>query len=85
MKKFLVPMLVSLVTLGPGPVWAWSHVSGSIASINPSAHEITLDNGTTYKLQPAVDLHNLAAGDKVTVNTEAKNGQHIVNKVTKTG
>jgi Cu/Ag efflux protein CusF len=85
MKKFLVPSIASLLMLGSSPVWAWSQVTGSINSIDPKAHEITLDNGTTYKLQASVDVSTLAAGDKVTVNTETKNGQQIVNKVTKSG
>ena len=42
------------------------------------------DNGTTYTLQPSVKLSSLAVGDKVTVNTETKGKQHLVNKVTKT-
>jgi hypothetical protein len=84
MRKFLIPTIASLVMLGASPVWAWSHVSGSINSIDPKTREITLDNGTTYKVQAGVKFANLAVGDKVTVNTETLKGKNLVNKVTKT-
>ncbi len=84
MKKFLIPA-VAVIALGSSPVWAWSHVSGSITSIDPNAHQIVLDNGKTYSLQSSVNLASLAVGDKVTVNTETKGKQHLVNKVTKSG
>lgn len=84
MKRFMVPLFLGALAVS-APAWAWSHVSGSITSIDPKAHEIGLDNGTTYTLQPSVQLSSLAVGDKVTVNTEMKGKQHLVNKVTKTG
>jgi Cu/Ag efflux protein CusF len=82
MKKFMVPMFLGALALS-APAWAWSHVSGSINSIDPKARQITLDNGTTYTLQSKVQLSSLAVGDKVTVNTETKGKKHLVNKVTK--
>jgi hypothetical protein len=82
MRKILVPMVAALMTVSTVPTWAWSHVSGSITSIDPSAHQIVLDNGKTYTVQSGVDLSNLAVGNKVTVNTETKGKQHLVNKVT---
>jgi hypothetical protein len=72
------------MVIGAGPSWAWSHVSGSITSVDPNAHQIVLDNGRTYTLQSDISLSNLAVGDKVTVNTETKGKQHLVNKVSKT-
>lgn len=83
MKKFMVPMFLGALAVS-APAWAWSHVSGSINSIDPKARQITLDNGTTYTLGSKVKLSSLAVGDKVTVNTETKGKQHLVNKVTKT-
>jgi hypothetical protein len=85
MKKLLIPIAAMLIAVGSSPGLAWSHVSGSITSIDPNAHQIVLDNGKTYALQTDVDLTNLAVGDKVTLNTETKGKQHIVNKVTKSG
>lgn len=83
MKKFMVPMFLGALAVS-APAWAWSHVSGSINSIDPKARQITLDNGTTYTLESKVKLSSLAVGDKVTVNTEMKGKRHLVNKVTKT-
>jgi hypothetical protein len=83
MKKFMVPMFLGALAVS-APAWAWSHVSGSINSIDPKARQITLDNGTTYTLERKVQLSTLAVGDKVTVNTEMKGKKHLVNKVTKT-
>ena len=83
MKKFMVPLFLGAM-VASAPAWAWSHVSGSITSIDLNARQIGLDNGTTYTLQPSVKLSSLAVGDKVTVNTETKGKQHLVNKVTKT-
>jgi hypothetical protein len=83
MKKFMVPMFLGALAVS-APAWGWSHVSGSINSIDPKARQITLDNGTTYTLESKVKLSSLAVGDKVTVNTEMKGKRHLVNKVTKT-
>jgi len=85
MKKFLVPMTAVLIALGSSPSLGWSHVSGSITSIDPNARQIALDDGKTYTLQTDVSLTNITVGDKVTLNTETKGKQHIVNKVTKSG
>jgi len=84
MKKFMVPLFLGALAVS-APAWALSHVSGSIESIDPNAREIVLDNGKTYTLQPSVNLDSLAVYDKVTLNTETKGKQNIVNKVTKTG
>lgn len=80
--KFLVPF-VTLTMLGASPSWAWSHVTGTVTTINRNTREIVLDSGRTYTLQTNVSLTDLAAGDKVTVNTEIQNGRHVVNEVTK--
>ena len=85
MKKFMVQLSLAVVTAITMPAWASVEVSGSINSVDPKAHEIVLDNGKTYKLQPSVDIAKLAPWDKVTINTETKDGQNIVDKVTKTG
>jgi Cu/Ag efflux protein CusF len=85
MKKLLVPMVAVLIAVGSSPSLGWSHVTGSITSIDPAAHKIALDNGKTYALQTDVSLSNLAVGDKVTLNSETKGKLQIVNKVTKTG
>lgn len=82
MKKFMVPLFLGALAIS-APAWAWSHVSGSITSIDPNAHQIGLDNGKTYTLQSKVNLTNLAVGDKVTLNAETKGKEHLVNKVTK--
>jgi hypothetical protein len=84
MRKLLVPAVAALLVLGSGASLAWTHVKGSITSLDANAHSLTLSNGKTYELQPGVDVANLAVGDKVTVNTETKGGQRLVNKVTKT-
>ena len=83
MKKFMLAM--ALIAVGSGPGWSLAHVSGSITSIDPKAHQIALDNGKTYALQTDVNLANLAVGDRVTLNAEYKGKQQIVIKVTKTG
>lgn len=86
MKKLLIPLAAFLVMAGSSAGWAWSHVEGSITSIDPNQHQLALDNGQTYTVRPSVNLSKLAVGDKVTVNAETtKSGKHIVNKVTKSG
>jgi hypothetical protein len=85
MKKFMVPLSLAVVMAIATPAWASAQVSGSISSIDPNAREIVLDNGKTYSVQPDVDLAKLAPWDKVTMNTETKGKQNIVDKVTKTG
>jgi len=85
MKKFMIFLSLAVVTALSVPAWASTEVSGSINSIDPNAREIVLDNGKTYTLQPGVDMAKLAPWDKVTINTETKGSQNIVDKVTKTG
>lgn len=82
MKKFMVPLFLGVMAMS-APAWAWSHVNGSITSINPNARQIGLDNGRTYTLETNIDIATLAVGDKVTVNLEPKGKQNIVNKVKK--
>ncbi|HZQ41497.1 MAG TPA: DUF1344 domain-containing protein [Rhizomicrobium sp.] len=83
MKKLIVPVFG--LALIAGPAWAWSEVTGSITSVDPGKHQIVLDNGKTYSLQADVKMSNLAAGDKVTLNSETKGKRNLVNRVTKTG
>jgi hypothetical protein len=85
MKKFMVLLTLAIATAVSMPAWASTEVSGSISSVDPNAREIVLDNGKTYTLQPSVDMAKLAPWDKVTINTETKGKQNIVDKVTKTG
>ena len=74
MKKFMVPLLLGAMAVSV-PAWAWTHVSGSITSADPKAHEIVLDNGTTYTLTRSIDMTNLTAGDKVTYELKAREGR----------
>lgn len=83
MKKLIVPVLGLMVLASPS--WAWSQVTGNITNIDSSKRQIVLDNGQTYSLQSKVKMSSLAVGDKVSLNSEKKAGQNIVNKVTKTG
>ena len=85
MKRFMIFLSLAVVTALSMPAWASTEVSGSINSIDPNAREIVLDNRKTYTLQPGVDLAQLAPWDKVTINTETKGNQNIVDKVTKRG
>jgi len=85
MKRFMIFLSLAVVTALSMPAWASTEVSGSINSIDPNAREIVLDNGKTYTLQPGVDMAKLAPWDKVTINTETKGNQNIVDKVTKRG
>jgi len=85
MKRFMIFLSLAVVTALSMPAWASTEVSGSINSVDPNAREIVLDNGKTYTLQPGVDMAKLAPWDKVTINTETKGNQNIVDKVTKTG
>ena len=84
MKKLLLPLAATAAVALAGPSWAWSHVSGKITSVDPKAHQMVLDNGTTYRLERGVKVSNLAAGDKVTISV-SKGKDHLVNKVTKVG
>lgn len=84
MKKFMVPLSLAAMVVSM-PAWASVQVSGSINSIDPNAREIVLDNGKTYSVQSNVDLARFAPWDKVTMDTQTKGKQNIVNKVTKTG
>jgi len=54
MKKFLVPMTAVLIALGSSPSLGWSHVSGSITSIDPNAHQIMLVNNAVGAEDPPV-------------------------------
>jgi len=85
MKRFVIFLSLAVVTALSMPAWASTEVSGSINSIDPNAREIVLDNGKTYTLQPGVDMAKLAPWDKVTINTQTKGNQNIVDKVTKRG
>jgi len=80
MKKLLIPVVAVLLTVGTSAGWAWSHVTGSITSIDPASHKIVLSDGKTYTVKSRISLNNLAVGDKVSVNTDKR---HTVNKVTK--
>jgi len=56
-----------------------------LVPLTAEAMPVVTDNGKTYTLQPGVDMAKLAPWDKVTINTETKGSQNIVDKVTKTG
>jgi Cu/Ag efflux protein CusF len=81
MKKILVPFVAAMIA--STPALAWTHVTGTIKSLDPTTHSLTLSNGRTYTLQDSVDASKFTTGDKVTINTEMSKGKRVVNEVTK--
>ena len=81
MKRISLSVLALLVC-GVSPVWAEnSSVTGTIASLDQGKHQIGLNDGQTYTLQPDLKADNLKVGDRVTVSVEKQDGANVVNAI----
>lgn len=85
MQRACVLALAAALTLGATSAFAWSDVSGKISNVDSKAHRTVLNNGKTYTVERKMALDGLKPGDTVTLSTETKNGQNLVNQVTKDG
>ncbi len=54
---------------------------GKVASVDPAAGSITLEDGTTFTLAEGVSMEGLEPGTEVTVSYEEQDGQLIATEV----
>jgi Cu/Ag efflux protein CusF len=83
MQKHIIGAIVAAVVMGPSLALAAGDITGTINSVDPKSHQVTLDNGQTYSVDAGVSLAAFKPGDKVTVSTETKNGTNTATKITK--
>jgi Cu/Ag efflux protein CusF len=55
--------------------------AGKIATVDPAAGSITLENGTTFTIAEGVSMEGLEPGTEVTVSFEEQDGQLIATEV----
>lgn len=76
MKKLFVPAaLLAAVSLASVAYAATMDGSGTIKSINKTAHTITLNDGQVLNFQASVDVSKLKTGEKVSYVYESKDGK----------
>ena len=54
---------------------------GKIATVDPAAGSITLEDGTTFTIAEGVSMEGLEPGTEVTVSFEEQHGQLIATEV----
>ncbi len=54
---------------------------GKIATVDPAAGSITLEDGTTFTIAEGVSMEGLEPGTEVTVSFEEQDGQLIATEV----
>jgi Cu/Ag efflux protein CusF len=74
-----------IIAATAGAAMAMDKVSGTIKSVDPQIHELTLDDGKTSNVASNVTLDGLKPGDKVTISAETKNGKNMASAVEQTG
>ena len=66
MKRMIVSALAVTALFGVNAALA-NEASGSIKTVNPTKHEVVLDNGHAYWFVKKVDLSKSKVGDKVKI------------------
>lgn len=80
--KILIPATAALLLLGTAAGQAaWTEVSGTITSLDKGKHQLVLNDGQTYSLQPDVKADDLTVGARVTVSTEKQDGVNMVRSI----
>jgi uncharacterized protein YqfA (UPF0365 family) len=82
MKKTLIVPLAGALVFAATAAFA-DNVNGKVTMVDPKAHQVTLDNGTTYTAQASVDLTNIQVGDNVTATTETQGSTQLIDKIDK--
>ncbi len=54
---------------------------GKIATVDPAAGSITLEDGTTFTIGEGVSMEGLEPGTEVTVSYEEQDGQKVATEV----
>ncbi len=54
---------------------------GKIATVDPAAGSITLEDGTTFTIAEGVSMDGLEPGTEVTVSDEEQDGQKVATEV----
>ncbi len=54
---------------------------GKIATVDPAAGSITLEDGTTFTIAEGVSMEGLEPGTEVTVSYEEQDGQKVATEV----
>ncbi len=55
--------------------------AGKIATVDPAAGSITLEDGTTFTIAEGVSMEGLEPGTEVTVSYEEQDGQKVATEV----
>lgn len=82
MHKTILGAATAALLLATTAAWA-GNAQGTIQSIDTQNHQVTLDDGKTYKAMDGVDLAALKAGDSVTIQTKEEDGETVITKITK--
>lgn len=81
-RAAIIAVTAAALAMSTASAFAWSDVTGKISSVDSKMHKIVLDNGKTYMIEKKVAIASLKPGDTVTLSTERKNGENLVNQVT---
>lgn len=97
MRKFIAPLLIALAVASPAAAFAATamapaaapaaasaatqSIGGTIKSINLTARDLTLADGSRYFLPLGLKVPNVKAGDKVTVYWQVNGSAHDVTEI----
>jgi hypothetical protein len=80
MKSF-IGALSAVALLASVGVAAAEEASGTLENIDEQMRTITLDDGTTYRLEEGVAIEGLFPGEEVTVSYEEQDGEFVAHTV----
>jgi hypothetical protein len=74
MRKSVIPAIVALAVLAGSAVAAASTATGTISSLDPTAHKLKLSSGETFMLPASFKTGQYKVGEKVKVSYVKQNG-----------
>lgn len=81
MRALTIPAVTAIFLASHALAFAAENVTGTIKSLDLSAHTVTLDNGTVYTLPSDFKDPGLKTGQKVSISWEMMDGKHMVDSV----
>lgn len=81
MRTYIVPVALAAMVVSSTFALAAEHTDGIIKTFDAMGHNLTLQDGTMYKLPSSFKDPGLKSGQKVTVTWEMEDGQHMASDV----
>ena len=80
MRSALLPLALAL-SIAAGGVALADTATGVVKSYDSKTHEVTLEDGTLYKIAKSAHVKHLKAGEKVTVTFKVKGANKDASKI----